>query len=519
MSTILIVEDQAAFRDNLAEALEDQGYSVVRAASAEDAARTLDAQPVDLFLLDVALPGMSGLDFLRSLRRSSAHLATPAFFLTAHARPEAMEEASKLGVGDFLVKSDISLRDLLEKIQQELATTGSSAEPIRSRTEARRNLRPALRRWKPALDRPQVRELFELSSGGGADLRSHLALDPTAAKWLRRNSHLPGIRDPSVALRLLVLRGVVDATMRSVQAGQDIRRLWRRALATGLLSAAFHAEGEFGSPAESFLAGVCSQVPWIFAIQALETDYAEVKAVAWEDGRSITANLAESFGVDEATLAMETLRSLELPERVWKAVVDVHGNAGASGLWVSGAGGQILSISIQLSILVEPAWHPCVEVRGVEASELPRAPSGSDLSRLVPEIRHRFSELLDSDVLPEARLEDATRMVPVSAADRRLVYAREPGSLVPDPLEGALALLGNVEFASTARELLAHEDCVRVAWAEPGSALWDRLRRSPRRTVVLHHLPLPRGLATGAHAHLQLPAPLAMVERAVRGRG
>lgn len=522
MPTILLVEDQLVFRENLAEALEDQGYSVVRAGSAEDAVTALDQKIVDLFILDVALPGMSGLELLRSLRSKSIYRRIPAFFLTAFARPEAMEEASKLGVGDFLVKSDISLRDLLERIQKGLSAGSDCPQPSTRHepVETRRQIRPALRRWRPAPDRAQVKDLFELASGPceADDLKAFLQIDPVGAKWLRRLAVRLETTDPAAAIRLLLIRAVADAAMRSVQPNNDLRRLWRRALATGLLAQAFHPHQAFASPCEAFLAGFCTQVPWIFAIQALETEYPEVKAEAWEDGRSITEQLAGAFGTDEPTLAMETVRGMDLPDRVWKAVIDVYGANSNSGMWDVGPGGRNLSIAVQLSVLVEPVWHPCVEVRGVDALESGwvRAPRG--VMAELPGVERLFRGIVESDVFPEGALGDPTRVVPLVTGGRRFVYVREPQVLVPDPLELALQQLGEVELVASADDLLGTEDTVRVAWAEPGTPLWERLKEIPRRTVVLHHQPLPRGAAPGAHAHLRLPAPLAVLEKALRAR-
>jgi CheY-like chemotaxis protein len=87
LPTILLVEDQLLFRENLAEALEDHGYSVVRAADAEQALLAVDSNLVDLFLLDVALPGQNGLELLRIFRSKQSLRRIPALFLTAYPRP------------------------------------------------------------------------------------------------------------------------------------------------------------------------------------------------------------------------------------------------------------------------------------------------------------------------------------------------------------------------------------------------------------------------------------------------
>ena len=527
MPTILLVEDQLVFRENLAEALEDHGYSVVRAADAVEALAAVDANLVDLFLLDVALPGQSGLELLRIFRSRQSLRRVPAFFLTAFPRPEALEEASKLGVGDFLVKSDISLKDLLDRIHRGL--TAASPEGSLSNTpstrhepvETRRHIRPALRRWRPQPDRAQVRELFVLASGrcGEKDLGAHLAIDPVGARWLRKVVGTDVERaDPGSAIRLLVIRAVVDATMRSVQPITDIRRLWRRSLATGLFAEALSPPGAFASPVQAFLAGFCSQVPWIFAIQALETEYGEVKAQAWEDGRPIVEQLSGVFGVDSPTMVMETLRGLEVPDPVWKAVVDVHGFGDRSGVWDTGPGGHVLSIVLQLSVLLESAWHPCEEVRGIDATESRWILRPEGIGDLLPELARSFREIIASEAFPEAGLGDPTRMFPFNGGGRRFAYFRDPTVLVPDPLEQALHQLGDVELLSSPEEFFGMEDKVRVAWVEPGSAYWDRIREIPHRVVLLHAKPIPHRTALGAHAELRMPAPLSVLDKVLRAR-
>jgi len=527
LPTILLVEDQLVFRENLAEALEDHGYSVVRAADSAEALVAVDKNLVDLFLLDVALPGQNGLELLRIFRSKQALRRIPALFLTAFPRPEALEEASKLGVGDFLVKSDISLKDLLDRIHKGLVaaygegalsnTPSTRHEPV----ETRRHIRPALRRWRPQPDRAQVRELFLLASGpcGAEELERHLAIDPVGARWLRKvdGATIPQ-KDPQTAIRLLVIRAVVDATMRSVQPITDIRRLWRRALATGLFAQALSPAAAFASPLQAFLAGFCTQVPWIFAIQALETEYGEVKAQAWEDGRPIVEQLSGVFGVDSVTMVMETLRGLEVPDPVWKSVADVHGAGAGTGVWDAGPGGHLLSIVLQLSVLLESAWHPCEEVRGIEASESGWLKSPAGILDLMPDLEREFRELVASDAFPEAGLGDPTRMFPFNGGGRRFAYFRDPSVLVPDPLEQALHQLGEVELLSSPEEFFGREDRVRVAWVEPGTTFWDRLREIPHRVVILHGKPIPHRTALGAHAELRLPAPLSVLDKALRAR-
>lgn len=529
MPTLLLVEDQAVFRENLAEALEDHGYVVLQAGDAPEAIKALDGRTVDLLLLDVALPGMSGVELLRSLRARHALRQLPAFFLTAYPRPDVLEEASKLGVGDFLVKSDISLRDLLERIERSLAppviesashsSHGSRADAV---VVARRHLLPALRRWRPHPDRPQARELFAATQGeiDAKRLEYLLSVDPQGLRWLQKSFGENMIRtDPEGCFRRLLFHSVIHSAMLSVQATADLRRLWRRALALGTICERISPITAFSTGFQAFLAGLCVEVPWIFAVQALEMDYPEIRAEAWEEGRSIESHLAGAFGTNEATMALETLHGMELPEQVWKSVVDLHGAGDSNAIWESAPGGKCLSVAASMVNVLEPPWHPCVSIRGVPVSEAGWINRKTPLADHLREASDEFRSILASGAFPEAGPIDPTRAMQVEGMDRRFVYLRQVESLLPDPIECILGQWGATEVVDSVEKLGKREDVVRVAWVEPGTSGWERLMEFPRRTLVLHQKPLPRKAFLGPHEPLRMPVVTSVLERALRSRG
>ncbi|MEN9307850.1 MAG: hypothetical protein RL173_1782, partial [Fibrobacterota bacterium] len=453
MATILLVEDQILFRENLAEALEDHGYAVVRASDGEEAMKCIDTYLIDLFVLDVALPGISGLELLKNLRARPALRRVPAMFLTAYPRQDVLEEAGRMGIGDFLVKSDISLKDLLERIERGLMSgfEGSSAPggPSSSRVDpmpSRRHLRPALRRWRPQPARPQVADLFAMASQepSSRELLSYLAIDPEAGKWIRRilskgvaepptMESLVLHADPTLTLRLLILRAVVEGAMRSMEPFSDLRRLWKRALMVGLLAEELAPITAFATPLQAFLAGICTEVPWVFAIQALETEYGEVKAEAWEEGVPIRQHLADAFGTDPATLALETVRSMEVPEPVWKAVVDLLGKKAGSHIWEPGVGGRVLDIVTELAHLTESVWHPCTTVRSIHLDEAKWLRLGDGIQACLERAQARASQIFDLGAFPEATSPGETRSIALSNPERRLFVHRAPEMFAPDP--------------------------------------------------------------------------------------
>lgn len=100
--TILVVDDEAGMRSFLSRALEGNVARVVTAESAEAGSALLEEQRFDLILLDVALPGCSGLDWLKTLR--SAGNPADVILMTAFADVDTAIAALRSGAADFIVK-------------------------------------------------------------------------------------------------------------------------------------------------------------------------------------------------------------------------------------------------------------------------------------------------------------------------------------------------------------------------------------------------------------------------------
>ena len=113
---ILIVDDEQAIRQMLCFALAGDGYSCVEAGSVGEAQEQLDASPPDLILLDWMLPGISGTDFARRVKRDIKLQGIPIIMLTAKA-----DEADKIkgldnGADDYITKP-FSTRELLARVR------------------------------------------------------------------------------------------------------------------------------------------------------------------------------------------------------------------------------------------------------------------------------------------------------------------------------------------------------------------------------------------------------------------
>src|SRR5258707_14318853 len=99
----MIVDDEEAARYGMRRALTTFGYQITEAGSAEAARALLKQQEPDLLLLDVNLPGMSGLDFLRELKGLNG-AAPLVIIVTAHGSERMAVEAVKTGAPDYLSK-------------------------------------------------------------------------------------------------------------------------------------------------------------------------------------------------------------------------------------------------------------------------------------------------------------------------------------------------------------------------------------------------------------------------------
>ena len=111
---ILVIEDEAALRLALSDRLRSEGYEVETAADGEQGWERARQGGFDLILLDVMLPGRSGFDLCRDLRREG--VATPILMLTA--RGEVLDRVLglKLGADDYLVKP-FETAELLARIE------------------------------------------------------------------------------------------------------------------------------------------------------------------------------------------------------------------------------------------------------------------------------------------------------------------------------------------------------------------------------------------------------------------
>ena len=128
---LLVVDDDARLRDLLRRYLSENGFRVTVAADAMEARANLASFAFDLIVLDVMMPGESGLDLTGALRASGRASRLPILLLTAMAEPEDRVNGLEQGADDFLAKP-FEPRELVLRIRNIIERRGVADEPARS---------------------------------------------------------------------------------------------------------------------------------------------------------------------------------------------------------------------------------------------------------------------------------------------------------------------------------------------------------------------------------------------------
>jgi DNA-binding response OmpR family regulator len=124
---ILAVEDDARIRESLKLALEDEGYEVSTVEAGEEALTAFAHEPFDLVLIDLLLPGMSGFDVCRELRKTSD---VPIVIVTARADTHDVVGGLEAGADDYVTKPFVvkELTARLRALLRRARTTASTPE-------------------------------------------------------------------------------------------------------------------------------------------------------------------------------------------------------------------------------------------------------------------------------------------------------------------------------------------------------------------------------------------------------
>jgi two-component system, OmpR family, response regulator len=131
---VLVVEDDPGLRVLIARALQQDGYAVFQARSGPELWNSLEQRPIDLILLDIMLPGSSGIDLCRELRARSD---VPIIFVSAKGDETDRVIGLELGADDYIPKP-FGTRELLARVRAVLRRRPNKGDPNAAREEKAR---------------------------------------------------------------------------------------------------------------------------------------------------------------------------------------------------------------------------------------------------------------------------------------------------------------------------------------------------------------------------------------------
>jgi DNA-binding NtrC family response regulator len=225
-ATILVVDDEKNIRRTLRMVLEGSGFNTLEASSAEQCLETLENNEVDLLILDVRLPKMSGIEALEKIRSQPETRKLPVLMVSGHASVAEAVQAVQLGATDFFEKP-LDRDRILVTVRNALQTwlLEREVEQLRADVEHRYEMvgeSPAIRSLFAQLEKvapTNGRVLISGESGTGKELiaRAIHRLSPRADKPFVK------VNCAAIPAELIETRGVhrrARPQERHVRAGQ-----------------------------------------------------------------------------------------------------------------------------------------------------------------------------------------------------------------------------------------------------------------------------------------------------------
>ena len=202
---LLLVDDSEVNQELWTAILEAEGYAVVTARQGFEALEVVDQRPVDLVLLDVVMPGLSGFEVLETVRKSYSPEKLPVIMATSKDHKDDVVRAFGLGANDYVTKPldrEVTLARIAAQLRQKRPT--GDREPSSGRVSGLFTMGPEGLRGEVLDGKYRIEEMLGHGNFGAVFRATHLALErPVALKVLRSS-----FRPEAVSLQRFRQEGV-----------------------------------------------------------------------------------------------------------------------------------------------------------------------------------------------------------------------------------------------------------------------------------------------------------------------
>jgi HD-like signal output (HDOD) protein/DNA-binding response OmpR family regulator len=495
-NTVLVVDDLPIIRDPIAAMLRSAGFRALCASDGVAALEILRTNQVDLILLDVKMPVMDGMSFLRVLRRSAATAGIPVMMLSGEEERDNVLQAAKLGIRGYVLKSNLSLKDLLARVIRHFSDltqnkTGDNCMPAgtpasKTASIAKQSGAPSAAQKQtvavPAvLDRDQclarakqalhgktlsgvVAEVVALAASprsSAADLTAIIARDPlmsarvlqvaNSSAYASSRGRVSTLTDAvrnigsSAVKNIAAALGVFNAMPSSDSNGLNLLRCWQHSFAVATLSNHLTNQQDSGF---AYLIGLCHDLGEILFHSAFADEYRRVLELEESTGGSRSDIEKQLLGLTRSELLQTIVSCLELPKQIGDPILEYQSHGpGARG---GSAQSQLLKVAdlyangMLLSCSNLSPIRPLLleETNAATGQENPPAPDSAAIRGEILSLTATLSRFS-----PEQQAQ--VMAAPFPRRPIRIGLVREPGLSTLDPTEVALQLLADVVSAST----------------------------------------------------------------------
>jgi CheY-like chemotaxis protein len=368
MKSILVVDDMAVFSEPIAASLRLAGYETQCAADGEEALRLTRTNHPHVILLDIAMPTMDGITFLKRLRAEPAIANTHVILLTAHSEKSQILAAGSLGVKDFVLKSRFHLDDLLERIKKvdapaasAVALAGLHSGEVTSKPKivdtpsSKKNFEiPRLLTRDQFLDRVErvfqaktlsgvIAEVIAVAGsthGDTTELAALISRDPMlSARVLQTaNSAIYATSRAVVTTIPDAIRKVGYTAVRNIAAtlgvfdcmpdvgtdGFNPIRYWQHSLAVAQICERLASKKAADESGLAHMVGLCHDLGDIFIRTQFGKEYQQFMDAAAQTERPIEQLHGQMLGMTRVQMIGAVLKCMSLPEAIRKPIETLH---------------------------------------------------------------------------------------------------------------------------------------------------------------------------------------------------